>query len=133
MTSGHLTTTLRRNYRPHASDPAPLTPLAPRDFLILLALAGGDLHGYGLVKTIESESDGEVRMDPANLYRALRRMRRDGLVQEVTGPDTGDGPDRRYFRLTPLGRRIAASEAARASRLSRLARARKLLPGDAGR
>ena len=72
-------------------------------------------------------------MDPANLYRALRRMRRDGLVQEVTGPDTGDGPDRRYFRLTPLGRRIAASEAARASRLSRLARARKLLPGDAGR
>jgi DNA-binding PadR family transcriptional regulator len=115
------------------SDPAPLTPLAPRDFLILLALAGGDLHGYGLVKTIESETDGEVRMDPANLYRALRRMRRDGLVQEVTGPDTGDGPDRRYFRLTPLGRRIAASEAARASRLARLARARKLLPGDAGR
>ena len=63
----------------------------------------------------------------------LRRMRRDGLVQEVTGPETGDGPDRRYFRLTSLGRRIAASEAARASRLSRLARARKLLPGDAGR
>ena len=84
------------------SDPAPLTPLAPRDFLILLALAGGDLHGYG-------------------------------LVQEVTGPDTGDGPDRRYFRLTPLGRRIAASEAARASRLAKLARARKLLPGETAR
>jgi DNA-binding PadR family transcriptional regulator len=114
-------------------DPSSLTPLAPRDFLILLALAGGDLHGYGLVKTIESESEGEVRMDPANLYRALRRMKRDGLVQEVTGPDTGDGPDRRYFRLTPLGRRLAASEAARAGRLARLARARKLLPGDAGR
>lgn len=114
-----------------SSDPAPLTPLAPRDFLILLALAGGDLHGYGLVKAIESE--GDVRMDPANLYRALRRMRRDGLVLEVSGPDTGDGPDRRYFRLTPFGRRIAASEAARASRLVRLARARKLLPGETAR
>jgi DNA-binding PadR family transcriptional regulator len=110
-----------------------LTPLAPRDFLILLALAAGDLHGYGLVKAIEAESNGEVHMDPANLYRALRRMRRDGLVQEVTGPDTGEGPDRRYFRLSPLGRRIAASEAARANRLARLARARKLLPGDASR
>jgi DNA-binding PadR family transcriptional regulator len=115
-----------------ASD-GPLTPLAPRDFLILLALAAGDLHGYGLVKAIERESDGQVRMDPANLYRALRRMRRDGLVQQVAGPATGEGPDRQYFRLTPLGRRIASSEAARASRLARLARARKLLPGDAGR
>ena len=110
----------------------PLTPLAPRDFLILLALAAGDSHGYGLVKSIEAESEGEVRMDPANLYRALRRMRRDGLVQQVTGPDTREGPDRHYFRLTPLGRRIAASEAARASRLAKLARARKLLPGDTG-
>ena len=43
------------------SDATPLTPLAPRDFLILLALAGGDLHGYGLVKTIESETDGDGR------------------------------------------------------------------------
>ena len=68
-------------------------------------------------------------MDPANLYRALRRMKRDGLVQEVTGPETGEGPDRRYFRLTPAGHRVAASEAARASRLARLARSRKLLPG----
>jgi hypothetical protein len=82
------------------------------------------------VKTIESETDGEVRMDPANPIGAAP-MRRDGLVQEVTGPDTGDGRSP-VFPADALGR-IAASEAVRASRLARLARARKLLPGDAGR
>jgi DNA-binding PadR family transcriptional regulator len=112
---------------------APLEPLAPRDFLILLALAAGELHGYGLVKAIEAESDGTVRMDPANLYRALRRLRRDGLVEESSGPATAAGPERQYFRLTALGRRLASWEAARMTRLARLARARKLLPEESGR
>jgi len=105
-------------------------PPNPRDFLILLALAGGTLHGYGLVKAIEAESEGRVRMDPANLYRALRRLHRDGLIEESSGPDSNGGPERRYFRLTPMGRRMASEEAARLSRLAKLARARKLLPGD---
>lgn len=105
-------------------------PMGPRDFLILLALAGGALHGYGLVKAIETESEGRLRMDPANLYRALRRLQRDGLIEESTGPDSNDGPERRYFRLTPAGRRVASEEAARLNRLAKLARTRKLLPGD---
>ena len=107
-----------------------IDPLGPRDFLILLALAGGAHHGYGLVKAIEAESEGRVRMDPANLYRALRKLQRDGLIEESTGPDTNDGPERRYFRLTPMGRRMASEEAARLSRLAKLARTRKLLPGE---
>ena len=107
-----------------------IEPPNPRDFLILLALAGGALHGYGLVKAIEAESEGRVRMDPANLYRALRRLQRDALIEESSGPDSNGGPERRYFRLTPIGRRIASEEAARLSRLAKLARARKLLPGD---
>lgn len=105
-------------------------PPGPRDFLILLALAGGAFHGYGLIKAIEAESEGRVRMDPANLYRALRRLERDGLIEESSGPDSNGGPERRYFRLTPLGRRVASDEAARMHRLAKLARARKLLPGD---
>ena len=67
---------------------------------------------------------------PANLYRALRRLQREGLIEDSTGPDSNDGPERRYFRLTPAGRRVASEEAARLNRLAKLARTRKLLPGD---
>lgn len=103
-------------------------PLHARDFLILLALADGELHGYGLVKAIEAESEGEVVMDPANLYRSLRRLERDGLVEEMDGaPDDGD-ERRRYYGLTEFGRSVTAAEAARVSRLVRVARLKDLLP-----
>lgn len=105
-------------------------PMHPRDFLILLALVDGALHGYGLVKAIETESEGEVLMDPANLYRSLRRLERDGLVAEAAGPaDGGEGDDRRrYYGLTDFGRAVAVAEAARVRRLVRVARTKDLLP-----
>jgi DNA-binding PadR family transcriptional regulator len=112
------------------SDPVTAAlPLHPRDFLILLALVDGALHGYGLVKAIEAESDGEVLMDPANLYRSLRRMERDGLVEETEGePEAADDERRRYYGLTDFGRSVARAEAARVSRLVRVARSKALLP-----
>lgn len=104
-------------------------PLKPRDFLIFLALAEGERHGYGLVKEIESLSDGRVRMDPANLYRALRRLVRDGLVVDA-GRRMADGEtERRFYSLTDAGRHLAASEARRLEKLTLVARARQLI-GD---
>lgn len=102
-------------------------PLQPRDFLIFLALADGERHGYGLVKEIESLSDGRVRMDPANLYRALRRLVRDGLVADAgRRADTAE-QERRYYALTDAGRSLAAGEARRLEKLTAVARARQLI------
>ncbi|NNL29825.1 MAG: PadR family transcriptional regulator [Gemmatimonadetes bacterium] len=87
------------------------SPLAPRDLLILSVLAEGSLHGYGIIKAVEERSTDGVLLDPANLYRALRRMRRDGWIAEADrkGPD----PRRRSFRLTPAGRTVLSSEVRR--------------------
>jgi DNA-binding PadR family transcriptional regulator len=79
-------------------------------------------------------------MDPANLYRSLRRLERDGLVEEVEEAGSGrrgsveEGERRRYYALTKLGRAVVAAEAARVSRLVRGARAKKLIAAsEAGR
>jgi DNA-binding PadR family transcriptional regulator len=91
------------------------TPLAPRDLLILSALAAGPLHGYGIVRTVEERS--EVLLDPANLYRSLRRMRRDGWIQES---ENADGDERRRtFALTGTGKRVLQAEVDRLRQLLR--------------
>ena len=102
--------------------------LPPRDLLVLSALAEGPRHGYGIIKAVEQDS-GPL-LDPGNLYRVLRRMRRDGWVEEA--PDAavdgaeGDGR-RRLYRLTPLGHGILRDEVERLEGL--LARVRPVLPG----
>lgn len=100
-------------------------PLAPRDFLILFSLVGGRLHGYRILRNIDEESGGDVRMDPANLYRALRRLAADGLVEETDGADAGR---RRCYALSPIGQRVVSAEAARIDRLASAARDKKLIP-----
>lgn len=96
------------------------TPLAPRDLLVLAALAGGPVHGYGIIRTVEEESESGVLLDPGNLYRVLRRMRRDGWVTEEP-----DDTRRRVYRLTGSGRGVLEAELARLERL--MARVRPLL------
>jgi DNA-binding PadR family transcriptional regulator len=91
------------------------TPLAPRDLLILSALAPAPLHGYGIVRAVEERSD--VLLDPANLYRALRRMRRDGWIREFD--EERNDERRRTFALTPVGERVLRAEVARLERLLR--------------
>ena len=108
--------------------PADFLPLAPRDFLVLLALADGPQHGYGLIKRIAEATSGAVAMDPANLYRALKRMRRDGLVAAAAA--ASDADRRRDYALTPLGRRVLMAEAERVDTLAAVVRARRLLRGS---
>ena len=113
------------------TDAASLIPLNPRDYLILFSLVEDDRHGYGIVKHVETGSSGGVRLDPANLYRALKRMIGDGLVEDADAPDDGDGGSdrRKYYRITALGRRVVQLEARRLAELTAAARALDLIPG----
>lgn len=107
-------------------------PLTPRDFLILFTLSDGPSHGYGILKEVGDESDGLVELDRANLYRALKRLAREGLLKEASGvrkEDSTGGGRRRYYALTVLGRRVVVAEAERLANLTADARERGLLNG----
>ena len=111
--------------------PSEFIPLNPRDYLILFALADDELHGYGIVKDVDRLSGGQVRLDPANLYRALKRLLGSGLVEDagrLSAPDVDD-ERRRYYRITKTGREVVRLEAARLAELTAAARARRLIPG----
>lgn len=103
----------------------PLTPVA---FEILLALAGEDRHGYAILQAIAERTGGRIEPHAGSLYRALGRLTDEGLLAEVEGPGgEGDDERRRYYRLTPFGRRVAGAEAARLEEQVGVARARALL------
>jgi DNA-binding PadR family transcriptional regulator len=123
---------------PSRPDPAPesFLPLTAVVFEILLALSGGDLHGYDIMREVESRSAGRLSLHAGTLYRALHRLLRARLVEEIDEPsDAGDGgrqdERRRYYRLTPLGRGVAVAEARRLASQVTAARARRLLKGPA--
>ncbi|MGZ3716649.1 MAG: PadR family transcriptional regulator, partial [Ktedonobacterales bacterium] len=69
-------------------DPAALLPLTPTVFHILLALADGEKHGYAIMKEVESQTEGRIKMGPGTLYGSIKRMLSAGLIQE-----TADRPD----------------------------------------
>jgi len=100
-------------------DPIDHLPLAPRDLLILVVLAEGPMHGYGIVKSVEERSEAGVLLDPANLYRVLRRMRTEGWVDEVA---ESEAERRRTHTITPRGRAVLRAEIERLDRLVRHAR-----------
>ena len=104
-------------------------PLRPVEFHILLALAGEERHGYAILQEVAALTDGELQLEPGTLYRALHRMLRDGWVVESARRPAADldNERRRYYRITPAGRRVASAEAARLWRLVTVARAHRLL------
>ncbi len=112
-------------------DPATQIPLNPRDYLILFSLVSEDRHGYGIVKQVESDSAGQVSLDPANLYRAIKRLIRDGFIEEGEERPTEEsgGQKRRYYSITGFGREVVTLEAARLAALADAARAESLIPG----
>jgi PadR family transcriptional regulator PadR len=92
-------------------------------FLILAALAGGDLHGYGIIKEVEALSDGRVRLSPGTLYGALDRLKNEGLV-ETAGEERIEGRLRRYYCLTDSGASTLQQEIDRQERVTLVARAK---------
>jgi DNA-binding PadR family transcriptional regulator len=93
-------------------DPQPHLPLKPRDHHILFARSRGILHGYGLVKALEEQSDGLLRLDPTSLYRRLKSLLQDGLVSEAEAPREvpADDPRRRYYELTEPGLQVLKAD-----------------------
>lgn len=106
-----------------------LLPVRPRVFSILLVLAAGPRHGYGIMRELQESTSPGWLLGPATLYRTLKEMQRHGLIESTEGPDEdSDGPPRRYYELTPLGKRVAGAEAQRMAELVARARAGALLP-----
>jgi len=85
-------------------------PLKPVDLELLLALAGEDRHGYGLVQRISEHTNGLIVLDPGNLYRVIKRLLGDGLIDENPARAAEGDERRRYYRITALGGRVLAAE-----------------------
>ena len=114
--------------KPTATGLEPTAPLTPAMFHVLLALAGDDLHGYAILKEVERRTAGEVKLSTGTLYGIIKRLLNDGLIIERRErPTANDDERRRYYRLTPKGREVAAAEAERLEKVVALARARRLL------
>ncbi len=105
------------------------TPLTPAVFHILLALAGEERHGYGIMQEVAAITNGALRLGPGTLYGTLKRLLAAGLVAEADErPDPAlDDERRRYYRLTEQGRRVAEEEAHRLQSLVSVARSKRLL------
>jgi DNA-binding PadR family transcriptional regulator len=111
------------------TDPKEVLPLTPAVFHILLALATGERHGYGIMQEVAEITDGTLRLGPGTLYGTLKRLVSAGLVEESEArPEpTADDERRRYYRLTASGRHAAEEESRRLEALVNAARAKRLL------
>ena len=110
-------------------EPDALLPIKPIEVLILMMLTAGDRHGYGIRSDIIAHTGGAVRPEAGNLYRSVRRLIDDGLVRDAGRRPAADADDerRRYYRLSPFGRRVLAAEIVRLRALVRLAESRRLI------
>ena len=111
--------------------PEALLPLTSAVFHILLALADGERHGYGIMQEISLRTDGKMRMGPGTLYGSIKRMLAEGLIEELgERPDPAlDDERRRYYHLTSFGLRVAQAEAQRLAQLVQVAQFKHLLGG----
>jgi DNA-binding PadR family transcriptional regulator len=118
---------------PERRDIDSLLPLRPVVFQVLLSLADDERHGYAIVQDIAERSSARMQLEPGNLYRTLKFMLDEGLIEESDRrPAPGlDDERRRYYRITRFGLNVARAEASRLAELLRDARARDLLKGRA--
>ena len=99
-------------------------PLKTNWFHILLSLAAGEQHGYGIMQDVLEQTTGKLRLWPATLYGAIKRLIEAGLIEEsdVRPAPEEDDARRRYYRLTPLGRQVLDAECDRLNDLVRAIR-----------
>jgi DNA-binding PadR family transcriptional regulator len=109
-------------------NPADYLPLTPVAFEVLLALGEGMRHGYAIMREVEDRTVGRS-LHPGTLYRALARLVDEGLLEELDPPADGGHVRRRYYGMTPLGRRVASAEAERLLAQLEVARARRFFGG----
>lgn len=108
--------------------PGEWLPLSPAVFHILLSLADGEMHGYAIMREVERSTDGKVRMGPGTLYGAVKKLLRDGFIEETDGPSEAQHEERRrYYRLSGLGSRVLNAELDRIRNILRSAQGKKLV------
>jgi DNA-binding PadR family transcriptional regulator len=108
-------------------DPQKFIPLKAHWFHILLSLAGEGQHGYGIMQEVLNRTTGKVRLWPATLYGSIKRLIEAGLIEESDerpAPELDDAR-RRYYRLTPLGKRVLDAECERLQELVRTIRVKQ--------
>ena len=102
-------------------------PLKTHWFHIMLCLAGGEQHGYGIMQEVLNRTTGRLRLWPATLYGSIKRLIEAGLIEETDlrpAPEMDDAR-RRYYRLTPLGSRVLDAECERLQELVRTIRSKQ--------
>lgn len=102
-------------------------PLKTHWFHIMLCLAGGEQHGYGIMQEVLDRTTGRVHLWPATLYGSIKRLIEAGLIEETDlrpAPEMDDAR-RRYYRLTPLGSRVLDAECERLQELVRTIRSKR--------
>jgi DNA-binding PadR family transcriptional regulator len=108
--------------------PESFLPVTPVVFEIMLALAGGERHGYDIMQEVERRTEGRIFLHAGTLYRALSRLLDQQLIEELDQrPPDNDDERRRYYRLTPLGQAVARAEVHRLE--SQLSAARRAFKG----
>jgi DNA-binding PadR family transcriptional regulator len=112
----------------------PDAPLTPAVLHILLALSTEERHGYGIMKQVEHESHGKVRMGPGTLYGSIGRMMTAGLIRESDRRrDPALDDERRiYYALTALGQEALAAELDRYREVVAVASEKRLTPNAFG-
>ncbi len=109
-----------------------MLPLTPAVLHILLALADGERHGYGIMQEVARRAGGQVKMGPGTLYGSLKRMLADGLIEEAgERPDPAlDDERRRYYRLSGFGLRVMQAEVLRLHQIVLLAQSKQVMGGS---
>jgi len=114
------------------NEPSRQPPVTPAMLHILLAIAGGARHGYGIMREVAERTDGAVEMGAGTLYRSIKKMLEAGWITETDSEEANSlGPARREYEITDRGRRAAAAEVEQLSGIVQWARAASLVdPGE---
>ncbi len=113
----------------NAVDSQKFLPLKTHWFHIMLSLAGGEQHGYGMMQEVLERTNGKVRLWPATLYGSIKRLIEAELIEESDerpAPELDDAR-RRYYRLTALGRQVLDAECERLQELVRIIRVKQIM------
>lgn len=115
--------------KPQKEKVEPDLPLTPAMFHVLLCLADGEKHGYAILKDVEAQTHGEVRLGTGTLYGIIKRLLGEGLIVECLRRPAREEDDarRRYYELTAWGRKVAVAEAERLEKVLTIARGKRLL------
>ena len=105
-----------------------MAPLTPAVVHVLLALAGGERHGYAILKNVQQQSASRLRFGPGTIYGTLQRLMEAGWVEEAAAPRAATDERRRYYRITRAGREALRAEVDRLGALLDVARAHRIQP-----